>query len=531
MYKILLADDEPEVLEGLKIVIDWNKYGFEIADTAVNGREALEKLKSGKFHLVVTDIRMPVLDGLELLKALQNINPSIKILILSGFNEFKYAKKAIELGVKGYLLKPVDQDELIGYLKGINLDLDNEINNKITIREYGKMARDKFLLNLANGSLSCKEIEEQAAEYRINFNYNQYCIAIMEIEDFYTMAINNIEDANLIKFAVRNITEEIISSSCTGYVYDDLQGLLGIIFCGNTLTNNMIKSCITRISRYVTPIFNLTITVGVGNICSNMADIRISKEQAQKALERKYFVENNGIIYYSNLEMNQDLVWQLNWDFMPLLAAIEVMNINIVNEEIRNIIIEADRKLISRELIQSFSLSLASGLSSIVRKYKGDVEKIFDGQKLDILTMGCSSMEEFRIWLTDMCEKVVNYISELSGIKTVQLIDQIKKHIDDHYSEDISLKTIAAVFYLNTAYLGQLIKNTLGESFSDYLNKKRIEEVKKMILIDGFKAYDAVKKVGYNNPEYFYRQFKRYEVISFAEYKEKIKGSIGGGSF
>lgn len=525
MYKILLADDEPEVLEGLKIVIDWEKYGFEIAQTAVNGRDALNKLKEGKFHLVITDIRMPALDGLELIEAIQGIDSHMKILILSGFNEFKYAKRAIELGVKGYLLKPVDQEELIGQLEGIRREIDDAIKSKIAIRQYSEMAKDKLLMDLTNGNLPGARMEEQAAQYGMNISYKHFCCALLEIEDFRMMAENDLEDANLFKFAVRNITGEIVSARGPGYVYDEQQDKLGIIFCGDTIESGTVESAIKEICQCIRRILNLKISVGIGNVCSKLENIRLSMEQAEKALQRKYFTENDGIVIFSRLENNQKLVWQLNWDFTPLLSAIEVMNINTVNNEISKLMEEAERKHVSKELIQAFSLNLALGLNTIIAKYKGDSRELYNERQLEVLTNGCSNLRQFGTWLAEVCEKVVSYLSELSGIKSVKIIDQIKKYIDEHYFEDISLRSIASVFYLNTAYLGQLFKNTLGLSFSDYLNRKRIEEVKKMILIDNYKACDAIIKAGYNNTEYFYRQFKRYENISFAEYKGRIKES------
>lgn len=226
MYNILIADDEPAVYEGLSILIDWEKYGFHVTNTAEDGEDALEKIKTGRYNLIITDIRMPVLDGLELIKAIKEQNSSTKILITSGYSDFSYAKKAIEYGVKGYLLKPVDREDLIKYIIKIKEELDSELLSTKSLRDNTNMAKDKLLMDFVSGNLTVKSIDQKISDVGISIESEYYYLALIEINNFNAMVDKNLDDANLIKFGIRNIVEEIVNEKKLGYVYEDSYGVL-----------------------------------------------------------------------------------------------------------------------------------------------------------------------------------------------------------------------------------------------------------------------------------------------------------------
>ena len=521
MYKVLIADDEPEVLDGLKILIEWDKYGFKVAGTAANGKEALNKLNEDNYDLVVTDIRMPMLNGLELIKAIHGVDAELKIIILSGYDEFSYAKSAVELGVKAYLLKPVDQKELQHHLINIKNELDNLYAKKRISDQKDKIIREKFLYDLTEGNVTEQELHIKGEEFDIHLRDGCFCIALLEIENFYCMLEESIDHAKAMLAALGGITEKMITGRQMGYIYEDLQGLIGIIFSGRIFEREEIEDCLKEICLYSLNRLNLHLIVGVGNIFAEIENIKLSKKQARKALERKCFVNNGNIIFYDKFELSEKLAWQMEENYSVLIDAIEEMNIDIINAQKGKIIKDIQNKHLPNEVIQALSYSLMFGICTIVKKYKRDAADLLN--QIDVLTLSSSNIEKFKEWLDNTCLRAVDYISRISGIKSDKIAVRIKKYIEDNFSEDISLKMMADVFYLNPAYLGQLFKNSFGESFSDYLNKKRISQAKKMIFIEGYKIYDAIKNAGYKNTEYFYRQFRRYENISFAEYREKLK--------
>ena len=523
MYKVLIVDDEPEMLEGLKILIDWQHYGFKIKDTSKNGLEAVEKIQNFRYDLVITDIRMPKLDGMELIKEIYNLKPLIKVMILSGYNDFKYAKQAIQFGVKGFLLKPIDEDELVEYLIEIKNELDNKHTIEHEIKKFSKVNRDKQLIDLTDGNLMDKEMETVVDKFLIPSSNCIYCVSLVEILELDSLASNNLEDAKLMKFAVRNIAEEIIQDDNNGVVFEDIQGRLGILLYTTEKNVSGIERCLQKIKNKVLKYFELNLVVGVGSYVDCIKDLNRSKNEAMQSIERRCFAKSGDVIFYSSFDFSAKLTWSVEWNYSPLLNAIEEMDLEKIHEQIEFLILEMKEKQLEKNVIQALSYNLVFGMCSLLRKHNIKSTDVFGIKENKTLAQGFVNLEHVKTWMTEICMIIINYLSQL--VDTDEKIDvgQIIKYVDENYNKSINLKTLSEKYYMNTAYLGQLLKNALGEKFSDYLNKKRISEVKKMVFFQGFKVYDAINKAGYQNTEYFYRQFKRYENESFEEYKERVK--------
>jgi len=204
MYKVMLADDENLILQGLENIIEWEELGLEIVNKASNGQEAIDKFKENPVDIVVTDINMPQVTGLELLKELKKINSDVKFIILSGYDDFSYAKKAIELGVENYILKPIDEEELEKTLK-------NTINKIKQEKEENKssLGKHNILIKLIKGKLAQGEIEENKEGFYMNLNSERYSLCIINTRSRYDSEemLHNI--VNVIKENTQNNFEII----------------------------------------------------------------------------------------------------------------------------------------------------------------------------------------------------------------------------------------------------------------------------------------------------------------------------------
>lgn len=524
MYKVLIVDDEPAVSEGLSLMVNWEEHGFVTLDSAENGEEALEILKKTRYNLLITDIRMPVMNGLELIREVRSLMPSIPIVILSGYDEFNYAKKAIEYGAKAYLLKPVNRMELSQLLQDIKEELDKDFTDRISNRENNRIARDKFLFDLISGNLTQKETLIKGEEFNFDEYNSNYCVALLEIQDFHTMVEDSLEDAKLTKFSVRNIVEEIVLDKKIGFVCDYTDGLLAILFCRgkSELQYSDIDECLNTVCSIILKYLNIKVTIGYGNLVEPLTELKACKKLAQNALERKFIVGDHSVIPYSSVTIDEALVWQIEWDNQLLLSAVENMDSNTVENEIAKLTDEIISKRISENIISSLLYNTIFGLCAIIKQNGGDADKIFNMVEIQDL-LNNLTIEKFKVWLFSACTQTANYIFDFSRNKSTKVISQIKKYIDENFYQDLSIKQISSMFFLNSAYLGQLFKNTIGESFSDYLNKKKISEVKKLMVSDDYKIQDILETVGYKNQGYFYKKFKAYEGIPFAEYNEGLR--------
>ncbi len=525
MYNVLIVDDEPRICAGLKVFIDWEAYGFKVIETAQDGEDAIDKLKKNRYNLVITDIRMPEVDGLELIKEIYNYNSSVKLLIISGYNNFEYAREAMKYGVRGYLLKPLNRDDLLQHVLNIKDELDKEVENMIKDRGNNSIRLNKFLFDVANGNLAQKDISVKMQEYRMDMSKGGFLLALIEIEDYYHTFESNLEEANLVKFGLRNIVEEIILQKKIGYVYEDINNTLGIIFFSymSGLSEETVKSCLQNICNCIKQYLKININIGYGNCVKKLEVIKESRKQAQIALERRIILGKENVIPYSSVMVNEKSILDLKWRSENLLAAIEVADKNKIEAEVDLVISEICRKCFPNEVINAIAYNIILEICAMIKSYNGEAVQVIKKEDVNIINSSFRTIEQLKDWLMSICIKTCDYKLELQECKSSSVFTQIKKYIDDNYYNDLSLKSLAEIFYMSPAYLGRLFKNNMGESFNDYLNKVRISEVKKRFLQEDSKIYDILAKVGYSNHEHFYRQFKRYEEKSFAEYKESIR--------
>lgn len=525
MYNVLIADDEPSVCEGLEIIIDWSQYGFRIVNTAKNGRDALEKIKNDRYNLLITDIRMPVLDGIELIKAIRIENPNIRILVISGYSDFSYAKKSMEYGVKGYILKPIDADELIESIVKIKEELDSELKNKLFAKENIKIVKDKFLYDFANSSLSSKEIRENEHICSLVIPDKLFGIALIEIDNFFDLLEKGVEEAKLTMFSVRNIVEEIFENKGFGLVYQDTQAVLGLLFFGDRseLVFESIREKLEHISMCIFNYLKIKVTIGYGGIAENYHVIKKVRKKAQLAIERRIVAQESSVVDYEQVATDENQIPVILWDSKELLLAVESEHFETIEKEIDILISELIKQCVSMDVVKAVLYNVLFGLLKIIKTYNGDGSVIFSENDKNDFRHGNVNINQISDWLTSVCTRTYTYVADLKKCKSENVISHVIRYINNNYHEDLSLKFIAGVFYMNPVYLGRLFKNTIGETFNDYLNKVRMSEVKKIISQGDYKMLEVIERVGYKNAEYFYKIFKRYEEISFKEYKDILK--------
>jgi two-component system response regulator YesN len=528
MYNVLIVDDEPDICLGLCEIIDWNAYGFNVVDTASDGEDALEKLNNKKYDLLVTDIRMPVIGGLTLIRKIREKNLSIKIVILSGYNDFEFAKKAIEYSVNGYLLKPIDRDELTEYLVTIKEEIDKELKKKLFTWENKNIAKDRLLLDVVTGNLTAADIHKKMKDYDIDFQGTYYNIALLEIDNLYSKLENDFIDANLDIFSVKNIAEEVIQANNSGYVYEDSNGTIGIIFNGNAadMQNEKLVEYLQELRLTILKYLKLTVTIGYGETISSILDIKLSHKQAKQALELRSVAEKGEIIHYKNVFLNDNNQIKITWNADNLLAAIEKFSEGEIINEIKLLISEIAIKKITIDIAKVIFYNIIFDIGNLPKKYSLTDNNFFIQQDIIALNKRGKylNIEYLEQLLTSTCINTCNYIREFQTSKRSDVIDKIQLYIGEHFSEDLTLKSISSIFYMNPVYLGRLFKNTTGDSFSDYVNKTRISEAKKMLMMDSSNIGRIIEKLGFSTQEYFYRLFPKYEGITFAEYKKNLKG-------
>lgn len=515
MYKVLIVDDEPFVREGLKLIIDWQQYGFVVCEEASNGEEALKLITELSPELVITDIKMPEMDGLELIKQSRSIlNLNTHFIILSGYNDFEYAQKAIKYNVVNYLLKPVDEDQLIEILK--------KISKEIRIRDL----KDKFSKTNINNIIKAV-LEDKIGSYTFDYikeffsNIDNTPKRYVQVEINVSEWFESFEQDEL-RSNLEKVTETInktISKENINCLYEDELGKYGIILSASILKyfNNSIEIFVNTLLNDITNNLKFSCQIIVGKEILGLQDL---KDSYRSCIEAKYFnLYNNNIIYYdNNKEIEFDYSFNYDASVEKLIATIEDGKEDGIIDAVNGILIDINNKQIAPEIISSYFIILISKVIKHVYKKYGDIDEFMSNYTNSNGLQG-NSVYEIREKLVRFSIDISKYIRSVRNSKRNTLMYEIEQYINNNYKYDITLKKLSNIFFINPVYLGKLLRKHLGMYFNDYLESVRIEEAKKLLRRTNLKLSEIANKVGYADANYFINKFEKVTQVTPTQYK------------
>ncbi|MFS0561987.1 helix-turn-helix domain-containing protein [Terribacillus sp. 179-K 1B1 HS] len=487
MLRAALFDDEFIVVQGLQTMVCWDKFGIELIGTAQNGVEALDFFEANKPDIILTDIRMPGLDGLALIERILVIEPTTLCIVFSGFNDTAYLKKAIKLGVVDYLEKPVTlskvEDVLERTIKKANqiqrvktLETDWELNQQ----ERLKRALLQLMLHHEEGEREWEQVMQ---------NYPK------KVYGFTVLALAT-EDA--IQLKKPNLNSVTIRS---GKEYFLVLLHLTALSCQQDLVTSSVKG-----------------KVGIGRTYTEPRELYKSYQQAQKACRYAKFLEVP-LLHYDDLDTNntapQDFSGMEKSIFVCLRTIDEASMKEHVMDWMKELCQTRQLEIMEREILRLVYLGLE------VAKENGAQVPGYDYYQ-EIKTLDTS--EEMENWLLS---KMISFLDGIRQAKQTAIqgtVEWAKVFLENHYHKDITLQDVAARAGMNTTYFSMLFKETTGTTYIKYLTSLRIEKAKELLL-DGGKVKDVSEKVGYHSYRHFTEVFKKHTGISPGLYREKQRKS------
>lgn len=529
MYKAVIVDDEPDVREGLQLLVDWREHGFEVVGEAANGAEALENMPLWRPNFVVTDIRMPVLDGLEYIRKIREQFPDIEIVVISAHGEFHYAREAMLLGVLDFLLKPIAGHALRSCMEKVKRQLDERQRIRGRERVQRQFIQEKWLQALCHGQLRNPGQWKLVGDGFHHAGDNPFQVLLVEMDDFEGYAAECTEaDLDLKRYMVRNIAEEIAAEYGVPQVYEDSPERTGLLLQVGQRKDTELKKLCEDIRDALKQFVHISVSIGVGKPRSGWKEIARSYQEALRALEYMLLEGKGGIFFYDQLQPFLPSIPVEEFDGLPLyrsdtfIQAVEEMDETRMNVELDLFFQMLKTRAHSPDIARGLSLELVMGLVRLVREHNGDTRKIFGDrlQEYDRVFVK-RSMPALRHWLDDLSRRTSRYLSGLRAAQLPDVMEEVRQWIDEHYAEDISLKMIAARVYKNPVYLGQLFKSTFGESFSRYVTKLRIRKAQQLLRRSQLRVYEIAELVGYGTLDTFYQKFRQVTGMNPTEYKQK----------
>ena len=512
MYRVIIVDDEPVIRKGLRETIEWDSLGLEVAGEAADGIEALKLIRAIRPEILITDIRMPDMDGIQLIQEVKKLDFDVKITILSGYSDYDYLKAAIRLGVDNYLLKPIDNDELISNLKNAVTEIEKEAVVDQQIRQGSELLRSNTLRRLVAGNISAEELKEKADFLNLPIRAEAYLCAVC--------AMNRQLPAGrreqLTRDLMRDMADSLPGDRLIAFIDGDGNPALLAMSDGSPDCRMELQRALEMIAARSAGERDLALMIGVGRPTERIEDIPRSYQSAKESLEYGAFLKNSGVIWY---------------DGVPEASMPAHVFDRIDFEKIKNCIRRGDpaalKDELSRELdalmseaapslnqARNLLMHVAVRITDCFREIYGSMNAFrepVDFNYAQLFTL--HRYADMRSWLFQLCDEVFSRNAAVLGRNT-SVVGLAVAYISEHYREGVTLKQVAADCHINTSYLGQVFRKETGSAFTDYVNALRIREAQRLLANPTLKVYEVAEQVGFTDYHYFLKIFKKVTGIT-----------------
>ena len=520
MYRVLIVDDEKMIRMGIRKVIQWKKLGVEQVFTAASAREALQILEEQGPQIMITDIQMSEMSGLELIEEARKRQPELRVLVLTGYDSFEYARQSLRLKVQDFFLKPVDET-----------DLSDAIEGQIRFLEHKKAeAKSSLLVQRTRGLTEQIRLEAQMRDLVHRRGDSRQLLERMHdyygLDRFYGFQVvliipplcmaNQSSENNFQEMSMKNICISIVDAQAEGVTFiDDDGALVAVYFLGEEEESVPEKS--RELADILQDEFDCKPKMVIGSVVECLDNLYISYHDARHLLD----TEKEGLQDIVQLlgEQNKNNIFQDIYTELKGMMCSNIGNTEYVLKAFRTFTKAAESYNLSRQTVRRLCFELAS---SIYFSYLGEAGETEAG-KLDALSKSLRSASR-----EEACAVTEMFLSQMLGSQEENVHDIVAKakyYISEHLTEELTVSNIAVSLYITPNYFSRLFKRVTKEGCNEYIVRKRIEKAKSLLDTTSFKIGEIALMVGYRDTNYFSLAFKKHTGKSPTKYREELQGA------
>lgn len=531
-YSLLLVDDEEEVTQVIERKIDWDKLGFCVIGHANNGLKALEMIEEFQPDVVMTDIRMPYMDGMQLCGEIKSRYPTTKILLFTGFDEFEYAKEAVHLEIEEYILKPLNAIELTEVFAKLKQKLDQEIDEKRNVETLQKYYMDSLPLLQANfystlieGRIYEEQLEQYLKDYQIQFEAPVFgCIVIHTSTNRVPEGMN----PQLLAISVERQAKEQLAPKWKAKCFAYLGNTVLIVQLRQESEISELTDECDRFCKYVHRILGAVTTIGVGGVCNELLELSKSYQGAKEAVSYRVLYGSSRAINIKEIVPKKQVDQEVSseGELLELFKMIRLGSEAQIEESVENYL---KHLFVPSETLQKHHVALMELISTLYRFSENNEisSKEFSKEMGEIYQILINlEPEGLKKWLLKVSLSFREQITDARSSSTKSLITKAKTYVESHYREEgLSLDDICEELGVSNSYFSSMFKKETGNSFVGYLTEYRMEKACKRLIETNEKSYMIAKSVGYTDANYFSYVFKRQYGVSPSKYRtEYAKG-------
>ncbi|MDR0839889.1 MAG: response regulator [Christensenellaceae bacterium] len=530
IYKIMIVDDEADVREGIVRHIDWKKLGLSVVAEAENGQDALEKAEAQEIDIVLTDIKMPFMDGICMCEHLRELYPSIKIIFLTGFDEFDFAKAAIKLNAVEYILKPINVAELTEILRRVRALLDESNAQKRDMealrQDYQNMLplmRDRFLNELLWGIAPEDDLPARLAQHGIALGQSPYhVVAVFAVER--APGVDSAVARELAPISVKQLVEETLQGRCVYEAFLDSVSIVVITSWPNASPIAELMRLANEICLRSARVLGLLVTAGIGRPQSDLRDLHASHAGARASLEYKAAAGAGQAIYIGDMEQVtlDDAISFDSRSEQQLLSVIKFGTQEQLRRMLTGLLDQIDNSDAWER--QAYLISVFNTVFRIVRRYKLHAENTVAEHMQMLLRAGdhWDDQEAMLNSLLQTCACIRDYISTQRATAAKTFVEEAKRYIGENYGDPtLSLERLCQRLHVSQTYFSAVFKQKTGMSYVQYLTETRLNRAVELLRETDEKTYIIAREVGYEEPNYFSYVFKKHYGLSPTQYRGK----------
>lgn len=530
-YTILLVDDEEEVIQAIIRKINWEELGFSVVGYADNGIKALEMIEESQPDVVMTDIKMPYMDGMELCSHIRREYPAMKIVLFTGFDEFEYAKEAVHLEVEEYILKPVNSVELINIFTKLKIKLDQEISERRSMEklehyytESLPLLQANFCSTLIEGRIHEDELQKYLSDYQISLPGPLYCCLVIHMS---SSQIPENMNSLFLAASVQKQAEDRLGkrwkAKCFPYLGNSV--LFAQINNENEIAE-LTDDC-DRFCKYVNRMMGTVVTVGIGQVCSQILDLAQSYNAAREAVSYRAVYGASRAINIKEIAPKESGEPCFTND-MELLNLFKKIRLNSEEEIVEAVDQYIESISFPLKSLQQHHVVIMELVTALFRfSVNNDIAAEGVGGDIGILYGKLLELEPdaLRKWLTDISLCFSENLVTARSRSTQSFVSKAKEHVRSQYADvQLSLAQICERLGVSNSYFSTVFKKETGKSFVSYVTDYRMEQAARLLIETNEKSYVIAQKVGYTDPNYFSYVFKRKFGVSPSKHRaEHIK--------
>lgn len=532
LVKLCIIDDIPAVVRGLSERIDWKAHGIEVVATASEGQQGLERIHEHRPDIVVTDIRMPFMDGLDMMRHVLDERPEVKVIFMSGHTDFNYAQEAVRLGAFDFILKPFTPTQVIESVTRAAEEVRERRSRSVKMRDMEQKLREslpylrqehmRLLIRYGPGQ---RDPLDQWTFLGIGLKPENFCVMVAEM-DFFAEQTASLPagEVELIRFAIQNVLEETLDGCTQSMVFRDTLSRLVLVL--NTREGLDVQQLAERCRENVLAHTRRSISIGVGGEVREPSRLSIAHSQALSALGHTFFTGGNSVYRFSELDLlNSDVPRYSYEKEKELLYCLRSANFDKAAEKLDEIWAEwlSICAHPAPEPIKTLCMELAHSVQrTLAEKLTENECRTLDAEWNAIAH--AASFEEMQRRIRAFCLQGCSMLRQRQVGDAQVLVERVQAYIEERLQEHLSVTACAKAVHLSPSYFSNLFKKETGMTLAQYIINRRMEKAKEMVL-EGRQVQDIAISLGYEDRPYFTELFKKHTGRTPTEFRQLYAAS------